>query len=184
MENKIFEELEEKLKALGAYNASVICVKEITFDRSFRDMCRMNACGMYGKCLMCPPDVGDIDELISNAGEYDFAIVYQTVTELEDCYDFEGMTEAKKRTALISQKMRGVFKQMNISKVLHLSVGACGVCKACSKLTDEPCRHPELAMPSLEAYGVDVSALAKAAGMKYVNGKDTVTYFGAVLFSM
>jgi hypothetical protein len=37
-------------------------------------------------------------------------------------------------------------------------------------------------MPSLEAYGVNVSALASAAGMKYINGQNTVTYFGAVLF--
>ena len=42
----------------------------------------------------------------------------------------------------------------------------------------------EQAMPSLEAYGVNVSQLAKTAEMKYVNGQDTVTYFGAVLFSL
>jgi hypothetical protein len=39
-------------------------------------------------------------------------------------------------------------------------------------------------MPSLEAYGVNVSGLASVAGMKYINGQDTVTYFGAVLFSL
>jgi hypothetical protein len=39
-------------------------------------------------------------------------------------------------------------------------------------------------MPSLEAYGINVSELAKSAGMKYINGQDTVTYFGAVLFSV
>jgi hypothetical protein len=39
-------------------------------------------------------------------------------------------------------------------------------------------------MPSLEAYGVNVSKLAASAGMKYINGQNTVTYFGAVLFSL
>jgi hypothetical protein len=39
-------------------------------------------------------------------------------------------------------------------------------------------------MPSLEAYGINVSELAKAAGMNYINGQNTVTYFGAVLFSL
>jgi hypothetical protein len=41
-----------------------------------------------------------------------------------------------------------------------------------------------LAVASLETYGVNVSKLAPAAGMKYVNGQDTVTYFGAVLFDV
>jgi len=39
-------------------------------------------------------------------------------------------------------------------------------------------------MPSLETYGINVSRLAPAVGMKYVNGVNTVTYFGAVLFSL
>ena len=46
----------------------------------------------------------------------------------------------------------------------------------------QPCRHPEDALPSLEAYGVNVSKLAAACGMKYVNGANTVTYFAGVLF--
>ena len=51
-----------------------------------------------------------------------------------------------------------------------------------SKRTNEPCRHPELAMPSLETYGINVSELAASSGMKYINGQNTVTYFGALLF--
>jgi hypothetical protein len=64
-----------------------------------------------------------------------------------------------------------------------LRAGGCGVCEVCAKRTGEPCRFPEKAMPSLEAYCVNVSELARAAGMKYVNGQNTVTYFGAVLFT-
>ena len=39
------------------------------------------------------------------------------------------------------------------------------------------------ACASLEAYGVSVSQLAELSGMRYINGENTVTYFGAVLFS-
>ena len=73
---------------------------------------------------------------------------------------------------------------MGISNVLHLGAGGCGVCKPCAKQSGEPCRFPELAMPSLEAYCINVSELARAAGMKYINGPNTVTYFGAVLFTL
>lgn len=181
---KIFDELSDKVLCLGAYKASVINTSQIELDRAFRDMCESNACGVYGKCYMCPPDVGNIEELMAEVGKYDYALVYQTVTELEDSYDFEGMVAAKKRTYPMAQKLRDVFKNMNISKVLHLGAGGCGVCKTCAKRTNEPCRYPELAMPSLEAYGINVSRLATASGMKYTNGANTVTYFGAVLFSL
>ena len=184
MENKIFDTLTEKAIELGAHKASVISAGEISLDRAFRDMCASNACGVYGKCYMCPPDVGDIDELMAEVANYDYALVYQTVSELEDSFDFEGMVEAKRRTYPLAQSMREILKNCGIKKVLHLGAGGCGVCKSCAKQTGEPCRFPEKAMPSLEAYGFNVSALAKSAGMKYINGQNTVTYFGAVLFSL
>ena len=88
-------------------------------------------------------------------------------------------------TVVISQLFGAKkFKDMNICDALHLGVGNCGVCEKCAKLTNEPCRYPDLALPSLESYGVNVSELAKASGMKYINGQNTVTYFGAVLFNI
>lgn len=184
MENQVFRQLIDGALALGAYKASVIEAKEIVLDRAFRDMCASNACGVYGKCYMCPPDVGDIDALMAEVGEYDYALVYQTVTELEDSFDFEGMIEAKKKSYPLAQGIRQIFADLKITTALHLGAGGCGVCKTCAKPEGKPCRFPDKAMPSLEAYGVNVSELAKAAGMKYINGQDTVTYFGAVLFDL
>lgn len=184
MKNKIFEKLSDAVLNLGAYKAAVIDAESIPLDRSFRDMCASNSCGVYGKCWMCPPDVGDIDTLMLEIKKYDYALVYQTVSRLEDSFDFEGMINAKKKTYPLAQKLRTVFDEANITHTLHLGAGGCGVCKTCAKTTNEPCRHPQLAMASLEAYGVYVSELAKAADMKYINGQNTVTYFGAVLFSL
>lgn len=180
----LFDSLEKEVIGLGAYRAKAIKADLVETDPSFRDMCASNACGMYGKCYMCPPDVGDIEALMQEVGQYDYALVYQTVTELEDSYDFEGMIAARKQMPKLSQSLRKIFEDVCFSKVLHLGVGNCGVCKVCAKETNEPCRFPDLAMPSLEAYGINVSELAKSAGMRYINGQDTVTYFGAVLFSL
>lgn len=179
MENKIIE----KVIDLGAFKASVISAEEIKTDKMFRELCEANACGMYGKCYMCPPDIGDIDVLMAKLRNYRFALVYQTVTALEDSFDFEGMTEARIEANRIALKLRSVFDEVGIKNVLHLSAGACGICETCAKRTGEPCRCPDLAMASLEAYGINVNELAKTAGMKYINGQDTVTYFGAVLFT-
>ena len=184
MENKIFDKMIAEAISLGAFKANIIKAESIETDTVFRDICASNACGMYGRCYMCPPDVGDIEELMRDVSNYDYALVYQTVTELEDSFDFEGMIEAKKKSYPLAQSLRKVFADMNISKVLHLGAGGCGVCETCAKKTNEPCRFPEKAMPSLEAYGVNVSELAKSSDMKYINGQNTVTYFGAVLFSL
>ena len=173
-----------KALALGATRANVVEAKNIVFDRVFRDICTSNACGMYGKCWTCPPDLGEIDELIAEAGEYDYALVYQTVAELEDSFDIEGMIEAGNTHNQLAQEIRRAFSAEPLPKVLHLGAGGCRLCKVCAKKTNEPCRFPDLAMRSLEAYGIHVSKLAETAGMKYINGQDTVTYFGAVLFSM
>ena len=184
MNNKIFDEMIAEALRLGAFKASVIKTDSIETDRAFRTMCEANSCGVYGKCYMCPPDVGPIDELMSEIPKYDCALVYQTVSELEDSFDFEGMVEAKKASYSLAQRLRDSFAGFRTAKALHLGSGGCGVCHTCAKRSGEPCRFPSLAMPSLEAYGINVSALAKAAGMKYINGQDTVTYFGAVLFSL
>ena len=64
---------------------------------------------------------------------------------------------------------------------LLLSNEGCGRCARCT-YPDAPCRFPELLHHSLEGYGWIVKELADAAGIRYHNGPNTVTYFGALLF--
>lgn len=182
--SECLKSLERAALDLGATRARVIAADAIETDRAFRDMCAANACGMYGRCYMCPPDVGEIEALMGEISSYTHALVYQTVSALEDSYDYEGMVEAKRRTYPLAQALRTVFSRPAIARVLHLGAGGCGVCETCAKRTGEPCRAPERAMPSLEAYGINVSRLAAAADMRYTNGQNTVTYFGAVLFCL
>ena len=182
--NAVFERMENLALSLGAYRASVIPVENIQTDAAFRDMCAANVCGNYGRNWMCPPDAGDIHDLMAELRTYSYALVYQTVSELEDSYDFEGMMEAGARHNQLMVNIRSELAKEALSRVLHLGAGGCRMCEVCGKRTGEPCRHPDLAVASLETYGVNVSKLAPTAGMKYINGQDTVTYFGAVLFDM
>ena len=185
MENKeIFGRLAEISLSLGAARATVIPVTEIETDASFRAMCASNACGNYGRNWMCPPDAGDIHELMESLRTYTYVLVYQTVSELEDSYDYEGMMDAGVAHNELMIRLREQLKAEGLSRVLHLGAGGCRMCPVCAKRTGEPCRKPELAVASLETYGVNVSKLATAAGMKYINGQNTVTYFGAVLFDL
>ena len=178
------EKLEKTALGLGATHASAIPVDLVETEESFRALCEKNVCGNYGRSWTCPPRVGEIHELMAELREFDRVLVFQTVSDLEDSYDFEGMMEAGARHNQVVNRVRDAMKAEPLRKVLHLGAGGCRMCEVCAKKTGEPCRHPDLAMSSLETYGINVSELAKAAGMKYINGQNTVTYFGAALFDL
>ena len=180
MKNKI-DQIIFELYEFGANKVSVIDAKDVVTNVAFRDMCKANACGMYGKCWTCPPDCGDINQLIKSLEKYSKVLVFQTVGKLEDSYDFEGMTEYKKQFSKIVLKVKKMLSANGID-ALTLGAGDCGICERCSKRENELCRFPDLAIYSLESYGIDVYALSKSADMKYINGPNTVTYFSAVFF--
>lgn len=160
---------------------AVVDVDQILFDPMFRALCKKNTCGFYGACWTCPPDAGTIEELMAKANRYRHALVFQSVHALEDSFDIEGMHEASVRHNRLVQAVHQAAKE-EYADCFVLGAGACGICSRCSKRDGESCRFPDKAVVSLEACGIDVSQLAKLAGMKYINGANTVTYFGAVLY--
>ena len=168
--------------SLGLDRAEMISGEQIVLDRIFREPCASNACGLYGKCWMCPPDVGEIDELIARMRRYPSALLYQSVSALDDSFDFEGMQAGGKQHARRSIALDEALRNAGYADFLHLSKGGCGVCSVCAKVENKPCRFPHKALSSLEAYGVNVSATVRSTSMKYINGVNTVTYFGLVLF--
>ena len=166
----------------GVTKATVIRTQDIVMSASFRDICKSNGCGLYGKCWMCPPDIGDIEPLMASVRRFPYALWYQTVSDLEDSFDFEGMSEAGYAHMRVSRKLQEAVAPLLPEDALHLSCGGCRLCDRCTKLDAQPCRMPEKALSSLEAYGVDVYQTTQNTGLKYVNGPDTVTFFGMILF--
>ncbi len=165
----------------GAFKAYIIPTDDIPFDADLRSYCEANICGNYGKNYACPPNVGDSQELIDKAKSYEKALVFQTVTQIEDSFDFEGMKEAARKHSKVADTInKEIGKQFDI--YLQLTAGECTVCETCALTEDRPCRFPGKAISSLEAYCMNVSTLAERCQMKYINGQNTVTYFGAFLF--
>jgi predicted metal-binding protein len=124
-----------------------------------------------------------VDELMARVRSYDRGLWYQTVSELEDSFDIDGMREAKKRLVQVGQKLLDALRPVLGERALHLTGGGCGLCERCGKLDGVPCRFPDRALASVESYGMDVYNTTKNTPLKYINGENTVTYFGMVLFS-
>lgn len=168
---------------LGAAKAQIVEVDSIPFDAAFREQCAINYCGKYGRCWACPPDIGDIADNIAEAKAYKYALVFQTINPLTDSFDIEGMQEAQAKHYALTFALHAKAGELGFSEHMALGAGGCEICPRCSKLDDLPCLFPEKALPSLEGYGVNCQQLARLAKMKYINGQNTVTFFGAIFFN-
>lgn len=131
---------------------------------------------------MCPPDIGEIDALMARAQAYSWALVYQTIDRLTDSFDLEGMVRAARSHAQVSQRVQTAAAPLMAKDCFHLSCGGCNLCESCAKIENLPCRFPDRALMPLEGVGVDVYNTVKDTPLKYINGKNTVTYFGMVFF--
>ena len=175
------EELINLALTCGAAKAAIIRGEEVVLSASFRDICAGNGCGRFGRCWMCPPFIGEIDALMDKVRSFDHGLLYQTIHDIEDSFDIEGMGDASRVHAQVSQRINEAVKPL-LPGCLHLSCGGCNLCERCAKLDEAPCRLPDKALPPMEGYGIDVYQTTRPTDLQYINGQNTVTFFGIVLF--
>lgn len=167
---------------LGATRAAIVKVSDIQFSGSFRDLCEMNSCGKFKTSWMCPPAVGAFEELKNQVLAFEKGLVIQTVYHLEDSFDFEGMMNAANiHDEVFRRILDHVKKNQPAGPILPLNAGVCRFCETCT-YPDKDCLYPEEALASVEAYGIDVTALVTACGIPYNNGPASVSYVGMILF--
>ena len=167
----------DDLHAIGLTSFGYISTKDIQFSEEVRNICKGNACGKYGKTWACPPGVGTYEECREKILQYPSALVFNGVYTLEDSFDFEGMVEGHRKFKEACKKLHEHIEM----PYLLLSNEGCSNCKTCT-YPDAPCRFPDKLFPSVEGFGILVNKLAASAGMRYINGQNTVTYFGMICF--
>ena len=170
------------IKTTGASTVAVFPVNEIKFDGIYRDMCKDNLCGRYGKNYKCPPYVGEPEDLKAEVLSYETAILIQTVYPLEDSYDFEGMEDGRIAHCENINKTKDYIKNnLSYEKMLILGAGGCGLCPKCGILDNIPCRFPDKAISSVEGYCMNVADMTNSHGLNYINGENTVSYVAVFL---
>jgi predicted metal-binding protein len=167
-----------------AQHAAIVDTPKIHFHEEFRAACKSNACGRYDTCWVGPPAIGSIAECIEKVKRFPHGLLFQTVHQVESSFDWEGMMRAEDNHKKVFRNLLAKIKgKYYFNKLLPLDAGCCKICKKCAYLKGKPCRHPDEAVSSIEAYGIDVTAMEKEAGIPYYNGKNTVSYVGLILFS-
>lgn len=151
----------------------------LTPDPRVREACAADRCGAYGKNWTCPPAVGTLGECAERLRSFGACLLVQTVYPLEKKIDTKGYRAAeelhRKRLGELGAKLRGDFPG-----ALVLGAGGCRVCPVCA--CPEPCRAPEKAQSSMEAYGLFVTKVCRDAGLAYYYGPKTIAYTGCILF--
>lgn len=174
------EQLQLMIKESGFYQSGVVSIGDIEFSQDVRKMCEANTCQMYGKSWSCPPGLGTIEECRQRLLHYDKMIVFSGKYDLEDSFDFEGMMLGMKSFKESCRSFDMKLKDY-IHEYLIVANEGCDLCQNCT-YPDEPCRFPDRAHGSLEGYGLWVYKLAEQAGINYINGKNTVSYFGGIAY--
>ena len=80
---------------VGFSYAAPLAMDSLEFRPEVRDMCSADRCRSYGKSWSCPPGCGELDVLRAQLRPYTRGILVQTVGQLEDSFDAEGMMAAK-----------------------------------------------------------------------------------------
>ena len=183
MTNNKGEQLLEKIRSEEVVNqADFLDLGILTFTDDVRVMCEQNSCGRYNKAWNCPPVCGTIAELEAVCRGYEKGILVNSVTHIEDSFDWEGMMEGGRGLCELLIDINGFAGAIGMDDYRIFGGGGCYGCEDCS-YPDTPCRHPDLLFTPIEACGINVMLLAKGAGFKYINGQNTVTFFGMILYN-
>ena len=177
------ELLLEKIRAEKSVNqADHFDLGILAFLDEVRDMCEQNTCGRYNTKWNCPPVCGTVAELEAACGNYSAGILVNCVKHLQDSFDWEGMLDGGRELCEVLLAIKGHADALGMDDYRIFGGGGCHGCEDCS-YPDVPCHYPDLRFTPIEACGVNVMQLAKDAGFKYINGQNTVTFFGMVLFN-
>ncbi len=176
-----YTQIEEFARESGFTRTAYLDPKTLVLKPEVRQMCQSNSCGMYDKRWSCPPGCGSLEDCARRVGRYRHGILVQTVGELEDELDGEGMMDAERRHKENFLKMNALLREHH-TDVLALGAGCCTLCKTCT-YPDAPCRFPEKQISSMEAYGLVVLEACKANNLPYYYGKCTISYTGCFLYN-
>jgi len=165
-----------------AHEWAIVSSNSLVFSSEMFDYCKKNSCGKYNKSWTCPPACESIEEQKEKILLYKNVLIFTTKHNLEDSFDYDGMTRGRELHSLLTAEIKN---KLNDAPVF--GSGSCPVCKdkdgnnVCAY--PNPCQYPEKKIGSIEAAGINVTELSKAAGINYNNGKNTVTYFSMVSFT-
>jgi len=174
-----YDDLVEIAKESGFTHYSQLDVSTLNFMQEIRDMCNANLCRNYNTSWSCPPACPSLEEMREKVKGYTTGILVQTVGDLEDNLDWDGIMETGARHKENFGRMRVELKK-KYPLPLAMGAGECKICETCT-YPDEPCRFPDMIEVSMEASGLFVSKVCTDNGLAYNYGQDKMAFTSCFL---
>ena len=163
---------------LGATHAREIAAAQIMVEDELAQLCREPRCQNYGSSANCPPHIGGPDVCRALLREYSRALV----VKIEVPAEWMLSRERHDVFRLLHEIVAGVERSAVALGRRRAKAFASGGCKNlfchsypdCRVLANQgPCRHPDLARPSMSGLGVNVNRLVQSAGwnMNWIDPK-------------
>ncbi|NLP47957.1 MAG: DUF2284 domain-containing protein [Clostridiales bacterium] len=163
----------------GFSKAGELKMDALEFLPQVRDMCAADLCHSYAKNWTCPPACGSLEEIAAKAATYKKGLLVQTIGHTEDDFDWDSIEATsqkhQKTFHIFTAKLKKLYPD-----ILPMGAGACSICPICT-YPNSPCLHPDLAVISMEAYGLVVSSVCEKSGLPYNYGKNTISFTSAYL---
>lgn len=150
----------------GSYSVSE---KEITIDArqyvdKYRDKARVESfcrqCDGYGRRWCCPPLAAALESRLLSYTKVTLMACVMTLGEND-----EPVSRAMElmRPEILRVNRRLIEQERLTGGLATGFAGNCAFCgdEPCTRSSGQPCRHPELVRPSLEAFGFDLVATAR-----------------------
>ncbi|MCC8137314.1 MAG: DUF2284 domain-containing protein [Clostridiales bacterium] len=153
--------------------------EELIFSDKVWYICEQD-CERYGHSWACPPHCGRLEDLMNKCLDYSFFCLFSTVTETENAWDNNANLSVKRQHEEVTRNIREALEK-EVSDFYVLSTG-CTECEVCA-CPDEPCRHPEGRLSSMESHGILVMQTVEETGLTFHYGGDTIVYFSMILYN-
>ena len=164
----------------GFSAAAPLDPRRLEFLKEVREMCAADRCRSYNRNWSCPPACGSLEDWRRKCSRFREGLLMQTIGEIEDSFDFEGMAAAAQENRRQADALADRLRLYG-SDFLLLTAGTCTRCTPCS-WPDAPCRHPLYLFPSMEACGLLVSQVCQDCGLPYYYGSGRIAFTCCVLF--
>ncbi len=156
-------------------------IKKVVPKQSIRLKCLVPLCEYYNVCKVCPPHIPGVAEFREALQSYSKAFLVILREQIDDIEKYRKDFTAELKLAEIVSALELIAFQSGYYMALGLCVGGCKLCSDCAP-QGEPCRHPFKARPSPEGFGIDITELAREAGVPVEwPVTDHVNFMGLVL---
>ncbi|MDD2466364.1 MAG: DUF2284 domain-containing protein [Desulfobulbus sp.] len=169
----VVEGLQAQARYLGATATGLLPATSLVIEARFAQMCASpTPCPSYGLAPGCPPHAPTPEAFEQQLADFHTVLVFKIDAPVADLLGEKRLPLARTIHRIAATLERAALSR-GISKAKGMAAGSCKelFCdedEVCVVLAQKaPCRHPDLARPSISAVGVDFAAMAHQLGWPF-----------------